>query len=193
MARIVDFAQDAIDDLTIVSGKRSLWFDRFAHRIALDLKPGLDACREIETGEGLIDAPEFALQCHRLLPLSRSAELVQSHTLARNDAGRTRNPTDAANQHHRSGDMRRRREDLHVWRAIHNRQEPPGVRRGVFDVLDARMLRETRYDVEREIATLELGIRVEHDWNVDRIGYCTKIRFDLGVVEREISFKDCEN
>ena len=78
-------------------------------------------------------------------------------------------------------------------RSGYDRQQPAGIGRGILDVADARMLREPRDHVEREIAALELRIGVEHDRNVDRVGDGAKVGFDLRVLEREVGFEDGED
>ena len=55
------------------------------------------------------------------------------------------------------------------------------------------MLAEPRDHVEREVGTLELGVGIEHDGNLDRVGDRAEIAFDCCVRQREIGFKDGED
>jgi hypothetical protein len=74
-----------------------------------------------------------------------------------------------------------------------NREQTPGIGRGVLDVADARMLAEPRDHVEREVAALELRIGIEHDRNVDGVGDGAEIALHLRIPEREVGFEDGEN
>jgi hypothetical protein len=58
------------------------------------------------------------------------------------------------------------------------------------DVADARMRRETRDHIERQVGALKLRIGVDHHGNIDGIGNGPKIGFDLRVAERKIGFEN---
>src|SRR5690242_20873360 len=103
-----EFRQYSLHRLAFGGGERGLRRDRIADVVALDLQAGLDACREIEAREGLVDLPELALELHRLVPFLSVAQFVELHALLRHDAGRAGHPADTADQHHRCRDMRRR-------------------------------------------------------------------------------------
>ena len=54
-----------VDCLALGRPECALGRDGFADRVALDLQSGLDARRKVESCEGLIEAPEVALEFHR--------------------------------------------------------------------------------------------------------------------------------
>src|SRR5262249_28808979 len=72
-----DMPKRASARLALVRRQRGLWRHGIADVISLERKPRLDACREIEARESLVDAPEFSLQHHRLVPPLRLAEIVE--------------------------------------------------------------------------------------------------------------------
>src|SRR6185437_6702125 len=117
---LFDFGQDAFDFILIARRKRGLWRHRIANRIALHLQPSLDAGGEIKAGESLVDTPKFTLKFHGIGPLRRATEFIEPHALARHDAGRSRHPADAADQHHGCWNVRRGREYLNPRRTIHD-------------------------------------------------------------------------
>src|SRR5262245_38079265 len=82
-----------LDGISFRRRQRGLWRHRVTGRVSLDLQTGLDARREIESCEGLIDAPVIALQFHRFRPFPRLAQVIEAHTLARHDTGRPRDPS----------------------------------------------------------------------------------------------------
>src|SRR6266478_8276255 len=93
--------QHRLDYLALVRRQGRLGWDGWAYVIALDRKPGLDAGGEIVAREGFVDAPKLALQRQRLVPARGLAEIIELDALPRNDAGRSRHPAHAPDQHHR--------------------------------------------------------------------------------------------
>src|SRR5438270_14101771 len=75
-----------------------------------------------------------------------------------------------------------------VAAAIHDREQSPGVGRGVLDVADPRMRGEPGYTIEREVRALELRIGVDLEGNINRIGKGAKIGFEPRVPKRKIGF-----
>src|SRR5713226_7082020 len=102
--------QHRFDRLALIPAQCGLRWKRIADVVALDGKPGLDAGGQIVAREGFVDAPQPPLQGQRLVPTRGLAEIVELDALARNDAGRSRHPSDPADQHHRGRDMRGGRE-----------------------------------------------------------------------------------
>src|SRR5260221_8284291 len=98
-----DVPQGRFDHLALVGRQSRLGRDGIADLVTLDRKPGLDAGGEVETGEGFVDAPEFPLQRHRLIPARTPAEVVELDALSWNDAGGPCHPPQAADQHHGRG------------------------------------------------------------------------------------------
>src|ERR1039458_2088647 len=72
--------QNALDDFAFLKAERGLRRPRLADRVALDLQAGLDAGGQIEAREGLVDAPQLALQRHRLRPFPGAAQRSEEHT-----------------------------------------------------------------------------------------------------------------
>src|SRR6185369_13415391 len=99
-ADLSEIAQRGLDHLALLGRQRRLRRDGIADRVALDVETGLDAGGEIETRKDLVDAPEPALQLHRLIPARRLAKVVEFDALPRNDACRACHPPQAADQHH---------------------------------------------------------------------------------------------
>src|ERR1700722_2016436 len=97
--KIGNVGQRRGNDLTLGSAKRTLRRHRIADVITLDLERGLDAGGKVEAREYLVDPPQAPLQVHGLRPAAGAAKLVERHTLPRDDAGRSRHPADAADQH----------------------------------------------------------------------------------------------
>src|SRR4051794_27924974 len=87
--------QCRLDHLALLGGQCGLRRDRIADVIALHRQAGLDTGGEVVTRKSFVDAPEPALQLHRLVPALLFAELIELDALPRDDAGRSRHPPDA--------------------------------------------------------------------------------------------------
>src|SRR6266436_3569433 len=99
--QLLDITQRRLDYLALLSRQRRLRRNGIADRVALDVETSLDAGGQVEARKGLVDAPQLALQRHRLIPARRLAEIVEFDALPRNDAGWPRHPSQSADQHHR--------------------------------------------------------------------------------------------
>src|SRR5277367_1845961 len=86
------FLERGRDSLAFVWHQRRLRRHGIADLVALDFETRLDAGGKVEARERLVDAPQAALQRHRLGPLAGTAEVLEAYALARNDARRPRHP-----------------------------------------------------------------------------------------------------
>src|SRR3954471_5314855 len=102
---LAQLPQRRFHHFALLARERGLRRHGVADVVALDDQAGLDAGREIEAGEGLVDAPQPVLERHGLVPAARLAEIVERDALARNDAGAPRDPAETADQHHGGGDV----------------------------------------------------------------------------------------
>src|SRR6185369_10397602 len=91
-----EIAQRGLDHLALLGRQGSLRRDGIADRVTLNVEAGLDAGGQVEAGKGLVDAPQPALQRHRLIPARRLAEIVEFDALPRDDAGGTSHPAQPA-------------------------------------------------------------------------------------------------
>ena len=81
------FAQRGLDHLALLGRQRRLRRDGITDRVTLNVEACLDAGGQVEPCKGLVDAPQPALQRHRLVPARRLAEVIEFDALPRNDAG----------------------------------------------------------------------------------------------------------
>src|SRR6476620_3051715 len=75
--RLAQLPQGRLHDLARIGGESGLRRDGIADVVALEGQAGLDAGRQVEAGKSLVDAPQPALERHRLVPAASLAEVVE--------------------------------------------------------------------------------------------------------------------